>query len=482
VVDPCDANNINAIRATGLAPRLQIHVALEQDILTLLDKMFPRAEVVPDEPQVEQILTELAAEEDDEQEKAERAALDAALNEADSAIVRLANKMMFDAYRGGVSDIHIEPYGNNDPCVIRFRRDGDCYRYQEVPAAARQALVSRLKIMAQLDISERRRPQDGKIKVKTPEGDTVELRVATIPTTGPGNEDVVMRILAASKPLPLEEMGMSPDNYRRFRDIVEKPYGLVLCVGPTGSGKTTTLHSALGHLNRPDTKIWTVEDPVEITQKGARQVQVNPKVGFTFAAAMRAFLRADPDIIMLGEMRDSETAAIGIEAALTGHLVLSTLHTNTAPETITRLLDMGLDPFNFATAFLGVLAQRLARTLCKKCKDAYVPDEAEFQTLVDAYGADRFARLGIKDRRKLELFRASGCDNCDMSGYRGRIGLHELLIVSDPIRAMIVRRAPVDDVREAAIAEGMTTLMQDGIWKVIQGHTDMRQVRAVCMR
>jgi type II secretory ATPase GspE/PulE/Tfp pilus assembly ATPase PilB-like protein len=185
---------------------------------------------------------------------------------------------------------------------------------------------------------------------------------------------------------------------------------------------------------------------------------------------------------MLGEMRDAETAAIGIEAALTGHLVLSTLHTNTAPETITRLLDMGLDPFNFSTAFLGVLAQRLARTLCKKCKEAYTPDEAEYQALVDGYGAERWTRLEVKDRRKLELYRATGCDDCDMSGYRGRIGLHELLIVSDTLRAMIVRKAPVDEVREAAIAEGMATLMQDGIWKVLEGHTDMRQVRAVCMR
>src|ERR1044071_8031245 len=234
------------------------------------------------------------------------------------------------------------------------------------------SLVSRLKIMAGLDISERRKPQDGKIKFQLVDR-SIELRAATIPTAGAGNEDIVLRILAAEEPIPLDRLEMTPRNLGEFRNLLDKPYGLVLCVGPTGSGKTTTLHSALGAINSSDRKIWTAEDPVEITQPGLRQVQVNPKIGFNFAAAMRAFLRADPDVIMVGEIRDHETAEVAVEASLTGHLVLSTLHTNSAVETVSRLLEMGIDRFNFADSLLGVLAQRLARTLCPECKEAYHP-------------------------------------------------------------------------------------------------------------
>jgi type II secretory ATPase GspE/PulE/Tfp pilus assembly ATPase PilB-like protein len=275
---------------------------------------------------------------------------------------------------------------------------------------------------------------------------------------------------------------MSADNLSAFREIMKKPYGLVLCVGPTGSGKTTTLHSALGYINTEDMKIWTAEDPVEITQMGLRQVQVQPKIGYTFAAAMRSFLRADPDVIMVGEMRDEETASTGIEASLTGHLVVSTLHTNSAPETITRLLDMGLDPFNFADALLGILAQRLARTLCKKCKEPYHPEEQEFVALMDAYGRKAFARLGIQYSPELTLYRAKGCAECNDSGYKGRMGLHELLVASDDVKRMIQQRKRVEEVREAAIGEGMTTLLQDGIWKIFEGYLDFKQVRAVCIK
>src|SRR6266446_4182639 len=291
------------------------------------------------------------------------------IGENDSTIVRLANQIIVDAYKRGASDIHIEPYAARTDTVIRMRVDGSCAEYQRLPASYRRALVSRLKIMARMDIAERRKPQDGKIKFRLPQGREIELRVATIPTAQ-GDEDVVMRLLAASEPLPLEALQMTARNMREVRRLIDQPYGLFLVVGPTGSGKTTTLHAALGAINTADLKIWTAEDPVEITQYGLRQVQVQPCIGFTFAAAMRAFLRADPDIIMVGEIRDHETAHTGIEASLTGHLVFSTLHTNSAPETLTRLLDMGLDPFNFADALLGVLAQRLARTLCKACKVA----------------------------------------------------------------------------------------------------------------
>jgi len=340
--------------------------------------------------------------------------------------------------------------------------------------------VQRLKIMSKLDISEKRRPQDGKIRFKGPMG-TIELRVATIPTSG-GNEDVVMRILAASKPLPLEKMGFSDRNIEEFKKILSKPYGICLVVGPTGSGKTTTLHSGLGFINTEDMKIWTAEDPVEITQAGLRQVQVHPKIEFTFAVAMRAFLRADPDVIMVGEMRDHETAATGIEASLTGHLVFSTLHTNSAPETITRLLDMEIDPFNFADALLGILAQRLVRTLCKDCKESYHPDQTEFAELMQEYGLDYWERLGLKYSPDFTLYRPKGCAKCGNTGYKGRMGIHELLVGTDEIKRKIQKRSPIEELRKQAMLDGMTTLLQDGIQKVIKGVTDFKQVRAVCIK
>jgi type II secretory ATPase GspE/PulE/Tfp pilus assembly ATPase PilB-like protein len=402
------------------------------------------------------------------------------IDETDSGIVKLANQIIIDAYNRGASDIHVEPYGTQAPTIIRFRIDGDCCKYIDVPAPHRSALVQRFKIMAKLDIAEKRKPQDGKIRFKGPMG-TIELRVATIPTSG-GNEDVVMRILAASKPLPLEKMGFSERNLREFKTILKKPYGICLVVGPTGSGKTTTLHSGLGLINTEDMKIWTAEDPVEITQAGLRQVQVHPKIDFTFAIAMRAFLRADPDVIMVGEMRDHETAATGIEASLTGHLVFSTLHTNSAPETITRLLDMDIDPFNFADALLGVLAQRLVRTLCKDCKETYHPSQDEFADLMQSYGIEHWDRLGLRYTPDFMLHRPKGCAKCTNSGYRGRMGIHELLVGTDEMKRLIQHRTPIEELRVQAIKDGMTTLLQDGILKVIQGHTDFQQVRAVCIK
>ena len=334
--------------------------------------------------------------------------------------------------------------------------------------------------MSALDIAERRKPQDGKIKFKIDATRTIELRVATVPTQG-GQEDVVMRILAASEPLPLTKMGFSDWNLKALKDNAAKPYGLILVVGPTGSGKTTTLHSVLGYINTPERKIWTAEDPVEITQYGLRQVQMFPKIGLTFATAMRAFLRADPDVIMVGEMRDEETAGIGIEASLTGHLVLSTLHTNSAPETITRLLDMRLDPFSFADALLCIVAQRLGRTLCKSCKEAYSPSEEERHELAVEYGEAFASDLKLGDP-ELKLYKPVGCDDCNESGYRGRVGLHEALVGTDPLKQLIIEKAKMEALRDAAIKEGMRTLKQDGIQKIVRGVIDLQQVRAVCIK
>jgi type II secretory ATPase GspE/PulE/Tfp pilus assembly ATPase PilB-like protein len=472
--DPLATDGVDALRF-HLRKRIAEVVATRSQVQKFVDKCLARTPEGTKE--VDVILKELAAE---DLNLAEAAGPEEEVNVSDSAVIKLVNQIIIDAYRRGASDIHIEPNGTESALVVRFRIDGDCVAYQELPASLRSSLVARLKIMARLDIAERRKPQDGKIRFKI-KSQAIELRVATIPTVNQ-NEDVVLRILAASKPLPLDRMGMSERNLREFKLAAEKPYGLILCVGPTGSGKTTTLHSLLGEINTVDRKIWTAEDPVEITQAGLRQVQMLPKIGLTFAMAMRSFLRADPDVIMVGEMRDEETASTAIEASLTGHLVVSTLHTNSAPETITRLIAMGLDPFSFADALLAILAQRLARGLCKVCREQYAGSQPEYDELAGGYDPEvREKKIGTYGPA-FKLWRAKGCDACGQSGYKGRIAIHELLVATDPIKAAIQRRASVDELRKTAVEAGMTTLLQDGIQKVMAGLTDMKQVLAVCSR
>lgn len=403
------------------------------------------------------------------------------VDENDSAIVRLAHQIIAEAYRVGASDVHIEPYSDRKETAIRFRVDGTCFTYMRIPPAYRRAIVSRIKIMANLDIAERRRPQDGKIRFRLAKDREIELRVATIPTAG-ANEDVAMRVLTAKETMPLEALDLTPRSLGLLRELGERPHGLILCVGPTGSGKTTTLHAMLGHINTEERKIWTAEDPVEITQEGLRQVQINPKIGFTFAAALRSFLRADPDVIMIGEIRDRETADVAIEASLTGHLVLSTLHTNSAAETVTRLLDMGCDSFNFADAILGVLAQRLAKRICGRCKEAYHPPRDEYDELVRAYGANAWASLGLDYGDGFRLYRGCGCEGCNGTGFRGRIGLHELMLNSADMRDLIQSRARTRELLNLALSEGMTTLLQDGIEKALRGLTTLRCVRSVALK
>jgi type II secretory ATPase GspE/PulE/Tfp pilus assembly ATPase PilB-like protein len=477
--DPSDLIRQDAMKTMNLAPRYEYLVGLRQDILEYVNASYGVTTITRDAEDLGRIIMSLGAGDDDETEETQQPSMPE-VDETDSGIVKLCNQIIIDGYNRGASDIHVEPYGKSAPTQVRLRIDGDCTKYLEIPSAHRNAVVQRFKIMAKLDIAERRKPQDGKIRFRGPMG-TIELRVATIPTAG-GNEDIVMRILAASKPLPLERMGFSDRNITEFKKILEKPYGICLVVGPTGSGKTTTLHSGLGYINTVDMKIWTAEDPVEITQAGLRQVQVHPKIDFTFAAAMRAFLRADPDVIMVGEMRDHETASIGIEASLTGHIVFSTLHTNSAPETIVRLLDMDIDPFNFADALLGILAQRLVRTLCKDCKEAYTPDQSEFAELMENYGLEHWDRLGVRYSADFRIYRPKGCPKCTGSGYKGRMGIHEMLVATDDIKRSIQRRDTVENLRKQAVKDGMTTLLQDGIEKVIDGHTDFKQVRAVCIK
>src|SRR5213593_2352711 len=459
----------------GLLPHLKVQyaVGIRADILRYIASSAPETQTA--DP-IGDIIGVLKTEEVEEKED------DATtrVNENDSTVTRLANQIIIDAYKIRASDIHIEPYGGRADTVIRFRIDGSCVEYQKIPSMYRRPLIGRLKIMAKLNIAERRLPQDGKIRFRLQDRE-VELRVSIMPTAR-GDEDMVLRVLASSEPVPIEQLGLNERNLKELKNIVEKPYGLILCVGPTGSGKTTTLHSVLGYINKPDKKIWTAEDPVEITQYGLRQVQVNPKIGFTFAAAMRAFLRADPDVIMVGEMRDEETAATGIEASLTGHLVFSTLHTNSSVETVIRLLDMGLDPFNFADALLGVLAQRLVKRLCRECRTEYRPDRAEFDELAEAYGKDAFSQLGYTYDEAFVLYRSKGCVSCAKSGYRGRAAIHELLLATDEMKRLIQTKARVAEMLALARVEGMTTLVQDGVLKSLQGLTDFRQVKAVAIK
>ena len=500
IVVTTDPERVKASRmVNNVYPKSKIvfRVTTNKEFASTLDAMFGGTTGLEDSGNIDDLLGTL----DEDTEGEVGGGEDVVSAAADNELVKLVNKVIIDAYQQGASDIHIEPYPGKAKTEIRFRKDGSLQPYIQVPASYRSALVARLKIMCDLDISERRRPQDGKIKFKKFGPLDIELRVATIPSAG-GVEDIVMRILAAGEPIPLDKLGLTKYNLDTLKEVVSKPYGLFFVCGPTGSGKTTTLHSVLGYLNTSDTKIWTAEDPVEITQKGLRQVQMNPKAGMTFAVAMKAFLRADPDIIMVGEMRDKETAGTGIEASLTGHLVFATLHTNSAPESIIRLLDMGMDPFNFADALLGILAQRLAKRLCGKCKKPHEATTEEIQSLVVEYAMELKNTESWKkdpkaaeakmledwitnyggDSGKLVIHDPVGCEVCGGSGYKGRVGLHELLVGTDALKKNIQEHARVAEMVATALEFGMRTLKQDGIEKVLMGITDMKQVRAVCIK
>ena len=472
--DPQDPDKLLDVRRAFPGQTVSYRVGLRADIERVLSDVCGREVGDP----ITNILGELVSE---AQLEEQQNATIAAITENDSAIVRLANQIIAEAYRRGASDIHIEPYADRKETAVRFRVDGTCFTYMKIPAAYRRAIVSRVKIMASLDIAERRKPQDGKIRFKLTTGQEIELRVATLPTAG-FNEDVVLRLLSANGPRRLEEFEFSAETRRQVEHLAHKPHGIVLCAGPTGSGKTTTLHAILASINTDERKIWTAEDPIEITQDGLRQVQVHPKIGLTFAATMRAFLRADPDVIMIGEMRDKETADIAIEASLTGHLVFSTIHTNSAVETVVRLLDMGCDPFNFSDAMLGVLALRLCKRICSHCREPYHPTRSEYDELVQDFGEEAWAARRPTYNEACRLFRGRGCDVCNHTGYRGRVPIHELMVVSDLMKALIQGRTRTGELLALAKSEGMQTLLQDGIEKVLQGLTTYKQVRAVAIK
>ena len=480
VDDPKDLRKTDHIRALMSNQNIRFCVGIKEDIIKYIDRFYstdkPSDEMEATLESLDKIIPDVSFEVEEEVIEIDNDIVD----ESSSQVVRLVDQVLITAYRKKVSDIHIEPSPLTKKTVIRFRLDGVCHEYLQVPNTMAPAILSRLKIMGGLDIAERRLPQDGKIKMKRKGIPTFELRMSTMPTAG-GFEDTVLRILAKAGAMKLDDMGLNERNLVIMKKIISQPYGLVLVVGPTGSGKTTTLHSALGHINKPEIKIWTAEDPVEITQSGLRQVEVRSRIGLDFARVMRGFLRLDPDVIMIGEMRDKETASIGVEASLTGHLVFSTLHTNSAPETVTRLLDMGLNPLNFSDAFLGVLAQRLTRRLCSNCKKPFNPSHEEFDDIISVYGREKFPATGIEYSSDLVLYRTGGCEACSGSGYKGRMGIHELMEGTSVMKGLIKRAANTEELFEQAYKDNMTTLKQDGIMKVFKGMTDINEIRRVCI-
>lgn len=473
-----DLRKTDHIRALMTNQKINFSVGIKEDIEKYIDHFFdPRIDKLTDHVvnQLDNIIPDITFEE--EEDEIDDSPM---MDESSSQVVKFVDQVLVTAFRNGVSDIHIEPSVVTRKTSIRFRSDGVCHEYMQVPNSMAPAIVSRLKIMADLDIAEKRLPQDGKIKVRRKGIKEFELRISTMPTAG-RFEDAVLRILTRTSTIYLDDVGLNERNLKVLKKLISRPYGMILCVGPTGSGKTTTLHAALAHINHPEVKIWTAEDPVEITQAGLRQVQVKPKIGLDFAKIMRGFLRLDPDIIMIGEMRDRETAAIAIEASLTGHLVFSTLHTNNAPETLTRLLDMGMNPLNISDAFLGVLAQRLVRNLCPDCIESYHPSEEDFNDIQNEYGKKAWKAIGVNYSANFKLKRSAGCEKCNGSGYRGRLGIHELIEGTPEIKLLIKRQATSHDLAKQAVKQGMTTLKQDGIQKVFNGITDIREVRRVCV-
>jgi len=465
--DPNDAQRLMELEGTLKGQDYEIAVGIREEIQQYLGGA---GLVASGGDNLDSIVGEL-----DQIDSLDEESGDDAVSDEAPTVVRLVNRILMDAKRLGASDIHIEPGRGKEPARVRMRIDGVCQEIIQIPASHVPATLSRIKIQSRMDIAEKRRPQDGKFGIRI-QGQLLEVRVATVPTVNA--ESVVMRLLATGDALRMEQLNLSPAVFDGVTELLARPHGIFLVVGPTGSGKTSTLHAVLGKLNSPEKKIWTAEDPVEITQPGLQQVQVQPKIGFDFAAALRAFLRADPDIILIGEMRDRETAHIGVEASLTGHLVLSTLHTNSAPETVTRLLDLGIDPVNFSDACIGILAQRLVRTLCPHCKSPYAADAEETAFLLRQYGAAWAAELQLP-AQGAPLYKAVGCQHCNMTGYRGRTGVHELLRVTPALRERVYRQATASELKGQALADGMRTLLQDGIRKILQGEIDYTQLRKI---
>jgi len=496
-----DPTNIRVIDDLKFRTRSDIYpvIAGEYTLRTMIERVYPEESLT--DSGMESLLDDIDLGDEDvemveeEQEEMTAAALTVAVNEA--PVVKLINAILTDALHKGASDVHFECFEKE--LRVRYRVDGVLREVMKPPFKMRAALISRFKIMAGLNIAERRVPQDGRIKLKIGRK-VIDFRVSTLPTLF--GEKVVLRLLdKGNLTLDLETFGIEPRAERELMEAVQNPYGMVLVTGPTGSGKTTTLYSALSKVNTVDVNIMTAEDPVEYNLYGINQVQVRTEIGMSFAAALKAFLRQDPNIIMVGEVRDLETGSIAIKAALTGHLVMSTLHTNSAPETVTRLLDMGLEPFNVASALNIILAQRLVRRICPNCKTRYVPDDIELTGAKVAASTTlrelRFTETSLNDARsratpeaaphlnglslsttigELPFFKGKGCDACGGTGLKGRQGLYEVMFVTQELRKIIMKNGDADDIKEAAIGQGMLTLRMDGWLKVLKGITTLDQV------
>jgi type IV pilus assembly protein PilB len=461
MINPFNQSAINELRFASKIDNIVSYAAPKKTIEEILNKLYL---------QTQDIIEKIGEVGEVEIETSEaELSLDTISKEAgDAPIVRLANFLITEAVNLGASDIHIEP--QEKKLVVRYRVDGVLRIFHEFPINIKDAVTARFKIMANLDISERRKPQDGRIRAKIG-NKKIDLRVSTVPVVY--GEKIVMRIQEAEKYLSvkLEDLGFEPDDLEKFRRAIWTPWGMILVTGPTGSGKTTTLYASLMERNSPDVNIMTAEDPVEVSIPGLNQVQVNERIGLTFASVLRAFLRQDPDIILIGEIRDTETAEIGIRAALTGHLVFSTLHTNDAPSSITRLIDMGIEPFLVGSSLILVVAQRLVRKLCTKCR------------LVDDTPKEALVRLGVLKSldEKVTIYKANpeGCDECNGTGYKGRTAVHEILEVDEEMRKLIVKGATAEDIRDLAKSRGMRTLYEAGILKVRRGITDIAEVERV---
>jgi type IV pilus assembly protein PilB len=456
MADPANVLAVDDIRAMTKRD-VKTVVATKAEVLSAINRQYRLDRAA------ETLVEEAAAEQEDEHDlEAQMAAAGA----EDAPIIKLVNMLITQAISDRASDIHIEP--EERWVRVRYRIDGVLHEVMNPPKSVQAGMTSRLKIMADINIAERRIPQDGRIGLAV-QGKSIDIRVATLPTVH--GEKIVMRILDKSSVLlELQDLGFLPQNFLRFQQSFTKPYGEILVTGPTGSGKSTTLYATLNILNRPEVNVITVEDPVEYRLGGINQVQTHPKAGLTFASALRSILRADPDIVMIGEIRDRETAQISTEAALTGHLVLSTLHTNDAPSALTRLVEMGIEPYLVASALDCVLAQRLARKLCGRCKEPYVPTE-------DVLTAAQFP---FNDDEGLpQLYRAVGCSSCGNTGYKGRMAVHEIMTVTEDVEKLVVESAPSEQIKSIAREQGMLTLRQDGLEKVRMGQTSIEEILRV---
>ena len=465
VADPANLHGIDELRLATRHP-IELGVASRDDILGAIRKLVRASEAFGARASVaeEELLAEAEAVEEDLTD------LEADDGVSDVPLVRLVNSILFQAAEDGASDIHFEP--QEDALVVRFRIDGVLQEMQRIPKRLMPGVTTRLKVLAKLDIAERRKPQDGRISLNAAAaGRMLDVRVATLPTVE--GESMVMRLLDKSKrPPTLEELGLSDEMRKTLSEIVLRPTGALLVTGPTGSGKSTTLFAALNQINRPEINIITVEDPVEYRLQGINQVQINARAGLTFATALRSILRSDPDVVMVGEIRDGETAKISIEAALTGHFVLSTLHTNDAPSALTRLNEMGVEPFLVGAAVTGVLAQRLARKLCSHCCEMYQPS-------VDEMIAARVSPDVAAASDGMVFYRKKGCPRCNQTGYKGRVGIYQLLAMNEDLASLAAKHASREEIERAALDVGMRTLWDDGIAKVAAGLTSVEELARV---